>query len=45
MPLSLEQVDERVARANKSMDRLAVEEMRKEISALFAQQRRDIEIQ
>lgn len=56
MPLSLEQFDERVARANKSMDRLetmvdsraerqAVEEMRKEISALFAEQRRDIEMQ
>ncbi|WP_171521324.1 hypothetical protein [Ensifer canadensis] len=48
MPLSLEQFDERVWRANKSMDRLetmvdsnaerqAVEEMRKEISALFAE--------
>lgn len=46
MPLSLEQFDERVARANKSMDRLetmvdssgerqAVEEMRREISALL----------
>ncbi|WP_376743538.1 relaxase/mobilization nuclease domain-containing protein [Ensifer canadensis] len=56
MPLSLEQFDERVSRANKSMDRLetmvdssaerqAVEEMRKEISALFAEQRRDIEMQ
>lgn len=56
MPLSLEQFDERVARANKSMDRLetmvdssgerqAVEEMRREISALFAEQRRDIEMQ
>lgn len=56
MPLSLEQFDERVARANKSMDRLetmvdssgerqAVEEMRREISALFAEQRRDIELQ
>ncbi|KQY48550.1 relaxase/mobilization nuclease domain-containing protein [Rhizobium sp. Root483D2] len=56
MPLSLEQFDERVARANKSMDRLdtmvnssgerqAVEEMRREISALFFQQRRDIEMQ
>lgn len=56
MPLSLEQFDERVSRANKSMDRLetmadssaerqAVEEMRKEISALFADQRRDIEMQ
>ncbi|WP_026617353.1 relaxase/mobilization nuclease domain-containing protein [Ensifer aridi] len=56
MPLSLEQFDERVSRANKSMDRLktmvdssaerqAVEEMRREISALFAEQRRDIEMQ
>ncbi|WP_457661979.1 relaxase/mobilization nuclease domain-containing protein [Sinorhizobium medicae] len=56
MPLSLEQFDERVSRANKSMDRLetmvdsgaerqAVEEMRTEISALFAEQRRDIETQ
>ncbi|CAN7705534.1 hypothetical protein C6558_23340 [Ensifer sp. NM-2] len=56
MPLSLEQFDERVSRANKSMDRLetmvdssaerqAVEEMRKEISALFAEQRRDIQMQ
>ncbi|WP_421590528.1 relaxase/mobilization nuclease domain-containing protein [Shinella sp. M27] len=56
MPLSLEQFDERVARANKSMDRLegmvdsgperqAVEEMRKEISALFEEQRRDIQMQ
>ena len=56
MPLSLEQFDERVARANKSMDRLetmvdssgerqAVEEMRREIAALFAEQRRDIELQ
>lgn len=56
MPLSLEQFDERVARANKSMDRLEtmvdssgerqeVEEMRREISALFAEQRRDIELQ
>lgn len=56
MPLSLEQFDERVARANKSMDRLetmvdssaerqAVEEMRQEISALFAEQRRDIQMQ
>jgi len=56
MPLSLEQFDERVARANKSIDRLetmvdssgerqAVEEMRREISALFAEQRRDIELQ
>lgn len=56
MPLSLEQFDERVARANKSMDRLetmvdssgerqAVEEMRREISTLFAEQRRDIELQ
>jgi hypothetical protein len=56
MPLSLEQFDERVARANKSMDRLetmvdssgerqAVEEMRREISSLFAEQRRDIELQ
>jgi len=56
MPLSLEQFDERVARANKSMARLetvvdssgerqAVEEMRREISALFAEQRRDIEMQ
>ncbi|WP_210178853.1 hypothetical protein, partial [Ensifer sp. Root1252] len=51
-----EQFDERVSRANKSMDRLetmvdssaerqAVEEMRKEISALFAEQRRDIQMQ
>jgi hypothetical protein len=56
MPLSLEQFDQRVARANKSMDRLetivdssgerqAVEEMRREISALFVEQRRDIELQ
>lgn len=56
MALSLEQFDERVARANKSMDRLegvvdssaerqAVEEMRREVSALFAEQRRDIELQ
>ena len=56
MPLSLEQFDERVARANQSMDRLegmvdsgaerqAVEEMRKEISALFEEQRRDIQMQ
>lgn len=56
MPLSLEQFDERVSRANKSMDRLetmvdssaerqAVEEMRKEISALFEEQRRDIQMQ
>ncbi|MGQ3212354.1 relaxase/mobilization nuclease domain-containing protein [Shinella sp.] len=56
MPLSLEQFDERVARANKSMDRLegmvdsgaerqAVEEMRKEIAALFEEQRRDIQMQ
>lgn len=56
MSLSLEQFDGRVSRANKSMDRLetmvdsgaerqAVEEMRKEISALFAEQRRDIEMQ
>ena len=56
MPLSLKQFDERVARANKSMDRLemmvdsgaerqAVEEMRKEISALLAEQRRDIQTQ
>lgn len=56
MPLSLEQFDERVSRANKSMDRLetmvdssaerqAVEEMRREVSALFAEQRRDIEMQ
>ena len=56
MPLSLEQFDERVARANKSMDRLegmvdsgaerqAVEEMRKEIAALFEEQRRDIQLQ
>jgi hypothetical protein len=56
MPLSLEQFDERVARANKSMDRLetmvdssgerqAVEELRREISSLFAEQRRDIELQ
>ena len=56
MSLSLEQFDDRVARANKSMDRLetmvdssgerqAVDEMRREISALFAEQRRDIELQ
>jgi hypothetical protein len=56
MPLSLEQFDERVARANKSMDRLegmvdsgaerqAVEEMREEIAALFEEQRRDIQMQ
>jgi hypothetical protein len=56
MPLSLEQFDERVSRANRSMDRLeimvdssterqAVEEMRKEISALFEEQRRDIQMQ
>ncbi|MCM5688746.1 relaxase/mobilization nuclease domain-containing protein [Sinorhizobium meliloti] len=56
MPLSLEQFDERVSRANKSMDRLetmvdssagrqAAEEMRKEISALFEEQRRDIQMQ
>ncbi len=56
MPLSLEQFDERVSRANKSMDRLekmvdssaerqAVEKMRKEISALFEEQRRDIQMQ
>lgn len=56
MPLSLEQFDERVSRANRSMDRLetmvdssterqAVEEMRKEISALFEEQRRDIQTQ
>lgn len=56
MPLSLEQFDERVFRANKSMDRLetmvdsgaerqAVEEMRREISALFAEQRHEIEMQ
>ena len=55
MPLSLEQFDERVARANKSMDRLegmvdsgaerqAVEDTRKEISALFEEQRRDIQM-
>lgn len=54
MPLSLEQFDERVARANKSMERLetvvdssvekqAVEEMRREIGALFAEQRQQIE--
>lgn len=56
MAMSLEQFDERVARANKSMERLegvvdssverqAVEEMRREVSALFAEQRRDIEVQ
>ncbi len=56
MPLSLKQFDERVSRATKSIDRLegmvdssserqAVEEMRREISALFAEQRRDIEMQ
>ncbi|CAK7262187.1 MULTISPECIES: hypothetical protein [unclassified Shinella] len=54
--LSLEQFDERVARANRSMDRLegmvdsgaerqAVEDMRKEIAALFEEQRRDIQMQ
>ena len=56
MPLSLEQFDERVLRANKSMDRLealtdgsaerqSVKEMRQEISTLFSQQRRDIAMQ
>ena len=56
MPLSLEQFDARVLRANKSMDRLemtadscaerqAIEVMRKEISALFAGQRCEIERQ
>ena len=56
MPLSLEQFDERVARAKKSIDRLegmvesgaerqAIEEMRKEISAVFEEQRRDIQMQ
>ena len=56
MAMSLEQFDERVARANKSMERLegivdssaerqAVAEMRREVSALFAEQRRDIEVQ
>lgn len=56
MPLSLEQFEERVSRANKSIDRLetmvdssaerqAIEEMRKEISALFEEQRRDIQMQ
>jgi hypothetical protein len=56
MPLSLEQFDARVLRATKSMDRLemtadssaerqAVEALRKELSALFAEQRRDIEKQ
>lgn len=55
MPLSLDQFDERVARANTSMVRLegmvdssverqAIEEMRKEISALFEEQRRDIQM-
>ncbi|WP_159952615.1 relaxase/mobilization nuclease domain-containing protein [Rhizobium sp. 18065] len=55
MALSLEQFDERVARANKSMDRLetivdssserqAVEEMRREIAALFSEQRQQIEL-
>ncbi len=53
--LSLEQFDARVLRANKSMDRLemmvdsterqAIEEMRREISTLFSEQRRDIEMQ
>lgn len=54
MPLSLQQFDERVIRANKSMDRLdslvdsreerqALNEMRREISALFAEQRKDLE--
>jgi hypothetical protein len=54
--LSLEQFDERVLRANRSMDRLeamidshaerqAVGNMRQEISALFAEQRREIEMQ
>ncbi|MEW9617677.1 relaxase/mobilization nuclease domain-containing protein [Shinella sp. S4-D37] len=53
--LSLEQFDARVSRANRSMDRLeamvdsgkerqAVEEMRREMSTLFAKQRRDIEM-
>jgi hypothetical protein len=56
MPLSLEQFEERVSRANKCIDRLetmvdssaerqAIEEMRKEISALFEEQRRDIQMQ
>lgn len=56
MPLSLEQFNERVSRANKSMDgleamldssaeRRAFEEMRREISALFEEQRRDIQMQ
>jgi len=55
MALSLEQFDERVARANKSMERLetvvdssvekqAVEDMRREIGALFAEQRQQIEL-
>jgi len=48
MPISLEQFDERVAKANKSMGGLAtmvdssaeqqaVEEMRREVTALFAE--------
>ncbi|WLR95719.1 relaxase/mobilization nuclease domain-containing protein [Shinella zoogloeoides] len=56
MPLSLEQFNERVARAKKSIHRLegmvesgaerqAIEEMRKEISAVFEEQRRDIQMQ
>lgn len=55
MPISLEQFDERVAKANKSMDRLetmvdssaerqAVEEMRREVAAIFAEQRKEIEL-
>ncbi len=56
MALTLDQFDERVSRANKSIDRLetmvdssaerqAIEKMRKEISVLFAEQRRDIQMQ
>ncbi|WP_075293088.1 relaxase/mobilization nuclease domain-containing protein [Pararhizobium arenae] len=55
MALSLDQFDERVARANKSIDRLegmvdssterqAVDAIRREISALFEEQRRDLEM-
>lgn len=56
MAISLEQFDERVARANMSMDRLeglvgssveqqAVAEMRQEIAALFAEQREQLTLQ
>ena len=55
MAISLEQFDERVARANMSMDRLeglvgssleqqAVAEMRQEIAALFAEQREQLSL-